>query len=466
MVPLLVMSLLCIFVHPHVCHALNPSNDFHPTQDEISRGFVHAAPIAWGVRVRLENSLRLMTLGGSNTAVGSNGQYYVDRLRDVIVRWSKQGLIGVDSYVMNEGIVGTGPTRKQYFFDRELPSKWPNIISLEFAVNVPNSWQYALDLDDLIFFINSKYAAQNLPYPAYFLIELFRIDHLYPDTTKLLWQDAPHTSPKPRLDSSGMSRLNSDSVDLDYSASSFNRGSMGGAVLDALARFYGYPLLSMTDALYPSFVRYYSTYSNETMWPYSKDGLHLSHLGGDLLVNQLILPFLQRELKHRETDVLYQNVTSIYNFDLRMFPKNKYSGGFVQRWASWGGGINTLESQVVTLEGEVSAFSFRSSLHHEDGSHICYGSTKRGAVARLGFNLHPSLMGNQQTESPYKLRVGFLFSWNMSYVGQVSCGLFITEANEYTKKISQIGSTVHLDLSVFKGNKVRDTTLREVSEFA
>jgi len=206
------------------------------------------------------------------------------------------------------------------------------------------------------------------------------------------------------------------------------------------------------------------------MWPYSKDGIHLSVLGGDTFVEHILFPFLLSELKPRDTDELYQNITSIYGtIDFRMFPRKTYSGGFVERWASWGSDYNTLKHRVVPpIEGETTTGSFISTPGQGDGRHTCYGGSSLNAVLRLGFNIHPSLLmtASELVESsPYRLQVGFVFSWNVSYIGKAECALFVTEPNDFVKKTTQIGNTVHLDFSIYKGQKVHDTALREVYLF-
>jgi len=439
------------------------ANDFHPTRDEISRGFVHPAPPHWGVRIRKEKSFRILALGGSNTAVGDYGQYYVDKLRNLVLKC--KFIDSKDSYVMNEGIGGTGPTRKRYPFEDDPPNRWPNIVTLEFAVNTPNQWSSAQMVDDLIFFLNAKYTEKSLPTPAYLIIELLTVRNFYPEETRHIWE-FPDLKIKPTLDSSGLNNL--DTIpDFDPNDEMFNRGTMGGASIDALSRFYGYPLLSTADSLFPSFLRYYTTYSNKSMWPYSKDGIHLSVLGGDTFVDHILFPFLLSELKPRDTDELYQNITSIYGkIDFRMFPRKTYAGGFVERWASWGSDYNTLQHRIVPpVEGEKSTVSFMSTPGHADGRHTCYGGSSLNSVMKIGFNIHPSLLKNieEVESSPYRLRVGFVFSWNVSYIGKAVCTLFVTDPNDYVKKISQIGNSVHLDFSSYRGRKVHDTTLREVT---
>ena len=76
------------------------------------------------------------------------------------------------------------------------PSKTgPNVVSLEFAINTANLWSKAMKVDQLIHYLNSKWASKNLPSPDYLLIELFRIQKYYSSTT--------FGASKETLDSSG-----------------------------------------------------------------------------------------------------------------------------------------------------------------------------------------------------------------------------------------------------------------------
>ena len=104
---------------------------------------------------------------------------------------------------MIKGIPATGPTPNNYEFEKRDISEWPNVVSLEFAINTDNSWDAAKDVvsishimiyiylsvcnhnlsltltnkrkDILIHFINKKFAKRKLPNPYYFFIELFNM---------------------------------------------------------------------------------------------------------------------------------------------------------------------------------------------------------------------------------------------------------------------------------------------------
>jgi hypothetical protein len=433
------------------------ADNFRPTSDELVRGIVHQAPPHWGINIRNSNSFRILTLGGSNTAFSD---LYVDKLRSLVQNCSR---IDVNnSYVINEGVGGHGPMRKRYFFEDYPPTRWPNIVTLEFAVNSANDWSAAQSIDDFIYFLNAKYSKNALSPPSYLIIELFAIGNYYPDKTRQDWKNK--TQIEPSVNNSGLNKLESR-LDLNPRNSFFNRGTRGGACIDALARFYGYPLVSLTDAMFPSFLRYYTTYSDATMWPYSRDGIHISPLGGSILVEHILFPFLLSELEPRDTDHLYQNVTSIYgNVDFRMFPKKSYSGGFVAQWAPWGGSnINSLRPTIIE-----SSATLVSIPGHNDGLHNCYGESKKGSVIKIGFNIDSSLLKtfSDSNPSPYRLRVGFVFSWNESFIGKALCGLFETFPNNtYILKREQIGKSVELSFNTFKDHKVHDTTLREVVVF-
>ena len=61
---LYVLSFFGLFLLRHTTGVLN----YHPTAEELSRGLAYRPNEKWGWRMRKEKSIRLLTLGGSNTA--------------------------------------------------------------------------------------------------------------------------------------------------------------------------------------------------------------------------------------------------------------------------------------------------------------------------------------------------------------------------------------------------------------
>jgi hypothetical protein len=89
-------------------------------------------------------------------------------------------------------------------------------------------------------------------------------------------------------------RLSPHKFNLD--SRGFNRGDYSQPYILAFAKFYQYPMLSLTDCMWPSFVRYFLA-GNDTssqLWPFSEDGRHLSQLGAAFAVDKVILPFFKQ----------------------------------------------------------------------------------------------------------------------------------------------------------------------------
>jgi hypothetical protein len=92
-----------------------------------------------------------MSLGGSNTY---NGAYSA-----LLDHFFKE-FISADSYCMNEGLLGMGPLEaadKEYHFLSWPTSNWPNLISLEFAINCRAEYDCAKDIHDLMFHLINVY---------------------------------------------------------------------------------------------------------------------------------------------------------------------------------------------------------------------------------------------------------------------------------------------------------------------
>lgn len=103
-----------------------------PSEDEIKRGIVINAPGHWGQFIRETRSLKILLLGGSNTA---NGIYY-DIMSNEIEGRIKNKYINKDSYIINNGISGhdyVDNFHRKFDFELKPIREWPNIIMLEYT---------------------------------------------------------------------------------------------------------------------------------------------------------------------------------------------------------------------------------------------------------------------------------------------------------------------------------------------
>jgi hypothetical protein len=108
-------------------HLMNfTSGDYDPTSEEIERGLLIKPTSCWGTILREQKSIRVLALGGSNTA-GSKS-----KSDDPIFKWKYPELLDEafrklrlpGSYVINEGVGGTIPEYNvgiTWKFEHQLP---------------------------------------------------------------------------------------------------------------------------------------------------------------------------------------------------------------------------------------------------------------------------------------------------------------------------------------------------------
>ena len=88
-----------------------------------------------------------------------------------------------------------------------------------------------------------------------------------------------------------------------------------------LARFHQFPFISVKDAFFPAFTRFYSYYPNSVAWPLSRkidvslklvmllsqfcvgDGIHTTEEGCRLVANRLLVPFFVKQFRHRHGEM-------------------------------------------------------------------------------------------------------------------------------------------------------------------
>lgn len=433
---------------------------FDPTLEELSRSATLKVLPHWGVNLRKERSLRLLALGGSNTA--NNDYFYVKLLKDQLEKHAS--VFGKNAYIINGGVSGRGPVTQTFAFETTLPlSDWPNAVSLEYCVNLDMTWDAAQEVDVLINSMRAKWMQRGLPPPAIFFIELLKVRNFYPPRSRERSSLKPFDKSHTVLDHSAAAHL----TPLTSSSPTFNRGGGAGSPLLALARFYGYPFISYVDAMWPSFVRFYSSFGNSTMWPYLiDDGAHLSEKGARTLVENMLIPFLTEEMSPHRTDYLYEGNTSIYPVDIRMFPFDRYEQTKLEKtWSSWGSQEhNSLDRIIMDPARNIGKKGMENSMSrgdwsmmdlrgHHDGAHRCYGATMRDAVARLGVEVE--MKGSH-------VSVELIHSWNTSYVGRAHCAVLETDRSDFQRESMTVVGEVKVFGDEHHGKKIHDTTPRMV----
>ena len=301
---------------------------YKPTADELQRGMAFAAPQYWGVHVRCSKSLRVAFIGGSQTAMGE----YVDIFRETMKSIASN--IGWSLTVYNEGVSGQYPSIRPFKFLSLDSSEWPNVICIEPCLDCATSEHLpcSLSIDNMKYFINRKYEQQGLDQPYYMFLEFF-------DTKEIVLSTSWNATTSP--DSIGIVSqpfyvsMNSTNK---HSHAIHDRGSSYSKYMMDLARFYGMPVLSVTDVFYPSWVRFcllvvshhYKETKRESGWPYTTtDGYHINRKGCQLVVDHILKPFFLDQMLPRESDKLYEKKRLPFSpypahVDLRMFMANFY----------------------------------------------------------------------------------------------------------------------------------------------
>lgn len=406
----------------------------HPSLEEAQLGLTFPAPSFWGNRIRERKSVRIVLFGGSNTANRPDWTY-ANRLKHTITARAAAGKLDATSYVENEGYSGHTPLamiHKRFAFQDKYPKDlWPNIVSLEFSVN--NG--FPTRMDQLIHVMNHLYSSRGLKKPSFMILDFFYSGQFYENgehykpTQSAYPGDGYFSLPFVSIDDEVKKfRPPVDDKQQYINSKGFNRGNRIGDQIASVARFYGIPMLSLVDATFPAFTRYFinsvSSPGSENHWnqrfPFSLDGVHMSSLGCSFFVNEVLLPFLDAELaKPSSSDV---DRDWIFDYDIRMFPAQVYATpGTIATYSSWGSGDNHLESIVMRTDG----WEFVSTRHHEDDhGHICYGSnTQASDDTPARFMLSYSASTCKPT-STCGLEIGYVHSWDASYIGDTVCNVF------------------------------------------
>jgi hypothetical protein len=448
-----------------------------PLEEEIERASIFKPTRQWVEHFANQPSLRILALGGSNTAHFN----YVRLIEKMIKSTEFSTRFNPEkSYIINAGIGATGPTISRYEFEKRLPfSEWPNLITLEFSVNGVSGEFITIKLiEKLIFHINQKYHAHKLHIPNYLFIELFRLDYYYaldysqqmdrflyypqgdiacPNNTEIF----PHNHNTSAAVAHAMKAMHT------YN----RRGSEFGMNLLEYARFYRYPILSVADALFPSFLRFLDTHSTCKTWPYNGDGLHMTTIGYEILVHSIMKPFFHEQIQQYE----YMKLNSksikkrVYDeIEFRFFPPEFYrNNNIVFESTTWGSDIEHYEHLRNNIRNN-SGFKLMAVRKHDDGKHNCFGSTRKGDFIEVGAYVHRDYFKNLPNDEEiiknmtFRLEVGILHSWDTNYVGRVECSLYTSLKDEGFVKDKLLTSIV-IDGNTYNGLPVHDTIPRMVT---
>ena len=289
---------------------------YKPTEIEWQQGVAFAAPKYWGVHVRRSKSLRVAFLGGSQTSYGVYVESIQNVMKDIAVTkgWSFA--------VYKESLTVTSPaTHSSFQFFSLDSSEWPTVVCIEpcSACDLDSHDPCSYFIDNTKYFINKQYEMKGIHPPYYMFLEYFAASDIYHQHL-IEWRNIVDNVALP------LNVSKADVLSDHMNAKMFSRGAPFALYLMDMARFYGIPVLSVTDVLYPSYVRFYLTHAENERWPYTSDGLLSSPLADSLVAEHVLKPFLLDQMTSRESDKLYdKNLQfSPYPVDVRMFPTDKY----------------------------------------------------------------------------------------------------------------------------------------------
>lgn len=296
---------------------------YDPTPVELQQGTAFAAPKYWGVNIRRSKSLRVAFIGGSQTRQGHYIRAFYEAMNETITKMKSNWNFAI----YNEGMSGSAPKIRSYKFFGSNASEWPNVIGIEPCLNCAHKKKIvyhgcSTDIDNLKYFINREYSQRGLDVPSYFFIEFFRAsEHLWElSSLSRNWDLLPRKALP--INASKANELTFDGRDREV----YTRGTMYAPFMMDFARFYGMPVLSEADVLYPSYVRFFLTHTDNERWPYTMEGRHTSYEGSALVGKHILRPFFLDQMLPRESDKLYDKSPQFgpYPVDLRMFRASQY----------------------------------------------------------------------------------------------------------------------------------------------
>jgi hypothetical protein len=201
--------------------------------------------------------------------------------------------------------------------------------------------------------------------------------------------------------------------------------------INEFAKFYNYPVISWADVAWPSFVRHFisSRKDRPNVWPLTIDGIHFTIPACELIVEHILGPFFIQVMQPR---IIESNESefSMYDHDLRMFAPRVFHTE-IDGYSTWNDVMNnTLQNVIVNPS---TNWSFEHTNHHNFG-HYCYHSKVHNAVAT--FRINVSFVCT--VLDPCTIGLTSLFTWNVSYIGSLSCSLYKLTTHNYINNSANV----------------------------
>lgn len=202
----------------------------------------------------------------------------------------------------------------------------------------------------------------------------------------------------------------------------------------------------MADAIFPAFLRYYLKYSTRDKWPFDEDGTHLTLFGFQEVFDRILQPFLLEQLRPRASDASYSEDTyrSVYGRDIRMFPRNEYKDGDVLASFTSFSEIPSYLASFQKVARRTAHWDWVMMIDRNNNKRpdkTCYASNTTGSVSDIQYHAH-----HKCGTSAFRcaLVVGYLQSWNASFVGDVDCQLYHGRKGEAPAPVGNVTRLVGL----------------------
>lgn len=170
-----------------------------------------------------------------------------------------------------------------------------------------------------------------------------------------------------------------------------------------------------------------------------------------------------------------KQISPVYDHhDIRFFPFEQYqqNAELVVEHRTWGRNIeywSQFQHLIVSNEGGYSMTYLRN---HNDGLHNCMGTTKKDAVILFDatvsywFIMKSSL--EDQAKMKFQIEIGYLHSWDQSYIGDVECRLLEKRVGESDVRGPPVPNVnpVKIVGHMHNGGPVHDSTPRNTMAFS
>ena len=278
----------CMLFAMLITPSVEGSADVSVRDDEKSMGVAVSPPAYWGLRIRRDGELRALTVCLSGGSGEQSCCDWADELKTSLRSSLSTPTSVQDKSPLLENMSFEKLSQHRLPFESNSLEQWPNLIILETSGDCDPTAEYVKGMDHFLQSIRKKYIAQNLPPPDYLLIETPRIRDLMEHARK-----ADKSQSKLEV------------------LWNFDKSELRHQHLFDFARFYRYPLISMVDVCLPSLLRHFLCEDCQELWPYMDGSFRLSVEGKQLLVADILVPFLANlQGQPTSTDI---NRTSFYD---------------------------------------------------------------------------------------------------------------------------------------------------------